>query len=86
MPVVSRGYTGRVTANLDVLRNVIATAAAHAIPVSCRLQLLKGTVVADAVASATAPQGVLDSNWGVLGAGATVSWTQTVTFPNTNTP
>lgn len=86
MPVVNRGYTGSLAATLNVPRVVIASAPNHAIAVSCKLQLVKGTTVADAVASATGPQGVLDSNWGVLTTEATVSWKQSVTFPNTSTP
>jgi hypothetical protein len=86
MPVVNRGYTGSLTATMNVPRFVIAAIATHAIPVSCKLQLVKGAAVADAVASAAAPQGVLDSNWGVLATGATVTWKQTVMFPNTNMP
>jgi hypothetical protein len=85
--VVSRGYTGGVTASLNVPKYIVAGTATHAITMSCKLQLVKGggtsgQAVADAVASATGPQGVLDSNWGVLATGATVAWTQSVTFPN----
>ena len=41
-----------------------------------------GAKGATGATGATGPQGVLDSNWGVLATGATVSWTQSVTFPN----
>jgi hypothetical protein len=89
MPVVNRGYTGTVITSLNVPQSVVASAANHAINVSCKLRLVKdggqpGQVATDAVATAAQPLPVAFDNWAILATGATVSWTQSVTFPNLN--
>ena len=51
--------------------------------VTCRLQLSNGGAFSNAQPSAAEPMAILPSNWLLVATGSTVTWTQSITFPNT---
>ena len=80
--VVNRGFTGSVTVTLFVPAYLLADPARRTLTAACELRLSNGTSTKTAVASASKPEGMLDSNWEVVSAGSAVKWSQSVTFPN----
>ena len=90
--MVNRALTGSMTAIVNVPKTIAADPRNRSILVGCQLQLVRGATTtaaeatAPAVAIATEPVDILDSNWAVVASDSTILWTQTVTFPNTNTP
>ena len=86
-PIVNRGYTGPLTNWVGFFKTDLADPAARTASAKCDLMLIKaGNTPAQrsllAVASAAQPQLLADDNWAVVASGSTITWTQSVTFPN----
>ena len=86
--VVNRAYTGGIASTVFVLKSQLADPAARTATAVCHLHLYKeasgGNILgqADAVASAAQPTLIADDNWAVVASSSTITWTQSVTFPN----
>jgi hypothetical protein len=81
--VVNRGYSGSLTAAIDVPRSSLALPANRTMDVTCELALINNNTVRLAVASAAVPALLDGSNdWHVVATGSNIKWTQALTFPS----
>jgi hypothetical protein len=81
-PVTGRAFSGLLTTTMRVPVSRLVDPANRTMSITCRVLLTKSGGQTAAVPSATQAESITDSNWAVVAAGSTVSWTQTVTIPN----
>ena len=89
-PIVNRAFAGSVTVKADIsLVHLNHTGNPdHTLSADCSLLLVKDLGASPvtsqlAAASAATPAPITSDNWYVVATGSTITWVQTVTFPNT---
>jgi hypothetical protein len=92
--VLNRALNKTMQATLTFLSTDFADSANRTVPVTCRVRLGTGPALGevrtanyeatyiDAAATASQPTAILPNNWHLVATGSTVTWTQSVTFPN----
>jgi hypothetical protein len=87
--VINRAVNNRLLqAYIRLSPTDLANPANRTLNVTCRLQLGKALSgpYSNAQPTATGPTAILPNNWTLVAAGSTVTWTQSVTFPNVAAP